>query len=396
MTNDFDEEEAFFNRRTDKTIISKSFNDMLSGKKLRIASHVIQGQPGLRFAKVADETILRETPAGRYQIKATFIEDDRAILSLAIQRYSSKTGPLEKQCFTFVGKEIDALITFIAGVKTVTLDGPTKVHLSDSALRNIVLDQAQARQIFAKNPELFLQLAQQEDATRDLIAIGYRRKQLSHFELLLNDPKYFADETVRLECKPETVWQRFFEANTWIFGYGLSYQFLSQLDGRRLEQVVKGSDISSRGKRSDAIMKTRGLISSMCFVEIKRHDTNLLETKQYRPNVWPPSSELISGVSQIQKTVHSAVEQIGRTLRPTNSDGMPTGEVLFNVEPRSILVIGSLQEFQAEHGLNDQMFGSFELFRRNTWRPEIITFDELLERARFIVEHDPDAQKAGQ
>jgi hypothetical protein len=35
-------------------------------------------------------------------------------------------------------------------------------------------------------------------------------------------------------------------------------------------------------------------------------------------------------------------------------------------------------------------FRSFELYRRHTWRPEIITFDELLQRSRFIVEHGPD------
>jgi hypothetical protein len=36
-------------------------------------------------------------------------------------------------------------------------------------------------------------------------------------------------------------------------------------------------------------------------------------------------------------------------------------------------------------------FRSFELYRRHTWRPEIITFDELLQQARFIVDHGPDA-----
>jgi uncharacterized protein YjiS (DUF1127 family) len=43
-----------------------------------------------------------------------------------------------------------------------------EIHLSDEALRDIVLDEGQARRIFAKNPELFLQLAQQEDLTRNL------------------------------------------------------------------------------------------------------------------------------------------------------------------------------------------------------------------------------------
>ena len=224
MTDEYDERKWFFERRTDKTIISKRITDTFSGVELRIASHVVEGQPGLKLARVKDETVLRQTPAGRYEIKATFLEDDRSIRTLTIQKYNSKTGPSDKLYFSFRGDEIDTLISFIAGVKTVPFDGAAKVHLSDEVLRDIVLDQGQARRIFAKNPELFLRLAQQEDITRDLVAVGYRRKQLQRFETLLRDTDYFASEQKRLQCKPEDVWQQFFEANTWIFGYGLSYQ----------------------------------------------------------------------------------------------------------------------------------------------------------------------------
>jgi hypothetical protein len=390
VTDEYDERKWFFDRRTDKTIISKRITDTLSGEKLRIASHIVEGQPGLKFATVKDEMVLRLTPAGRYEIKATFLEDDRSIRTLTIQRYSSKSGPLDKQYFSFVGGEIDTLLSFIAGVKTVPLDGAAKVHLSDEVLRDIVLDQGQARRIFAKNPELFLQLAQQEDITRDLVAVGYRRKQLQRFESLLHDPGYLASEQERLQCRPEDVWQKFFEANTWIFGYGLSYQFLSKLDERKLEQIVRGRDLTAAGKRSDALMKTRGIISSLCFVEIKRHDTSLLGSAQYRPDVWPPSAELAGGVSQVQTTVHAAIESLGHKLMPRNDMGDPSGEVLFNIEPRSCLVVGSLEQFQSDHGINTPKFRSFELYRRHTWRPEIITFDELLQRARFIVDHGPD------
>jgi len=257
---EYDERRAFFGRRTHKTIISKRFIDSLSGQKLRIASHVVEGQSGFKFATVRDEVLLRQTPAGRYLIKVTFLEDDRSIRTLTIQKYNSKSGPAEKLYFSFRGDEIETLISFIAGVKTVPLDGAAKLHLTDEVLRDIVLDQGQARRIFAKNLELFLQLAQQEDITRDLVAVGYRRKQLQRFESLLNDADYFARERERLRCRPEDVWQKFFEANTWIFGYGLSYQFLSKLDERKLEQIVRGPDLTVAGKRSDALMKTRGII----------------------------------------------------------------------------------------------------------------------------------------
>src|ERR1019366_6764613 len=54
--------------------------------------------------------------------------------------------------------------------------------------------------------------------------------------------------------------------------------------------------------------------------------------------------------------------------------------------PRSFLVIGSLAQFQTEHGINEDKYSSFELFRRNIASPEIVTFDELYSRATYIVE----------
>ena len=389
MTDEYDERKWFFDRRTDKTIISKAFSNKLTGEKLRIASHIVEGQPGLKFAEVNDEVVLRQTPAGRYEIKATFFVDDRRIQTLTIQRFSNKSGPLEKQHFSFVGAEIDALLQFVAGIKTMNLDGDGKVHLADDALREIVLDEGQARQLFAKNPDIFLELAQSEEVTRDVVALGYRRKQLAHFEKLLSDSAFFQSEKQRLDCRSEDVWQAFFETNTWIFGYGLAYQFLSTLDDQKLEQIVQGYDVTGPGKRSDGLMKTHGLIGSLCFVEIKRHDTKLLAKSEYRSGVWPPSVELASGIAQVQGTVQAAMEKIGQRMSPTSKGGDPTGEDLFNIEPRSFLVIGSLDEFYADHGVNVSKFRSFELYRRNTSRPEVITFDELLERARFIVEHIP-------
>jgi hypothetical protein len=213
----------------------------------------------------------------------------------------------------------------------------------------------------------------------------YRRKLLEKFEALLNDPPYFADEQRNLSATPEGVWQKFFEANTWIFGYGLSFQFLSSLDMRKLEQAVRGADVTGMGKRADALMKTRGLINSLCFIEIKRHDKALLAELQHRPGVWGPSQHLTNGVAQVQATVQDAIERIGRKLVPSDKIGDPTGEVLFNIQPRSCLIIGHLSQFQADAGIIENKFRSFELYRRNTARPEILTFDELLERARFVV-----------
>ena len=42
-----------------------------------------------------------------------------------------------------------------------------------------------------------------------------------------------------------------------------------------------------------------------------------------------------------------------------------------------------------ENGINEDKFSSFELFRRNMVNPEIITFDELYERTKNIIVHNP-------
>jgi hypothetical protein len=150
--------------------------------------------------------------------------------------------------------------------------------------------------------------------------------------------------------------------------------------------MVAGSSIEGAGKRVDALLKTRGRISSLCFAEIKTHATDLLEARSYRPEVWAPSIHLTRAIAQVQKTVYLAEDEIGRRLNSRDRDGNPTGENAFLIRPRSVVVIGNLSEFITEQGVNEPKYASFELFRRQLTSPEIITFDELCERARFIVE----------
>ncbi|TBH28134.1 DUF4263 domain-containing protein, partial [Rhizobium leguminosarum] len=88
------EEEIFFNSRSDKTYASPAFKDY-TGQKLRIANKFIDGEPGYEFANVKKEMVLRQTEAGRFQIKATFIEDDRSFRTVTIQKFTSKGNAKE-------------------------------------------------------------------------------------------------------------------------------------------------------------------------------------------------------------------------------------------------------------------------------------------------------------
>ncbi|MBU4446894.1 DUF4263 domain-containing protein [bacterium] len=372
-----------------KTYISpslQSFGD--KDRRVRIASKVLPSADGYEYAKERDEVVLRKKPNAATYITAKFLEDTRQTFVLTVQKFSSDTGQPYGSGFSFVGEEIGKFCEFLANIQSVDLKSRAKVNISDEELRKVALTTHQAKSFVIENQELFSEVVKSEITTEDVVAVGYRKKQLEVYGKLLGDPGYFDSLKSKKQCSSEGLWQRYFEKNPWVFGYGLGYIFLSGLDDKKLEQVVQGHSIGSHGKRVDALMKTRGIISNLCFVEIKTHSTDLLESKPYRSGCWAPSKELAGAIAQVQGTVASAVENLSSKLSPDDKDGNPTGEEIYNYQPKSYLVIGSMAEFVSENGVNRDKLRSFELLRRNTSSPEIITFDELYERARFIVHHN--------
>lgn len=369
-----------------KTYISPQLDSFGDPKrKVRIATKLIEQPETYAFAQIKDELVLRLKEGAKTCITAKFLEDNRKVFVLSIQGYTVATDKPHNASFAFIGDEISKLIEFLNHVQTMPLESRGSLKISDEDLRRVVLSNAQAQAMIQDNQELFAEVLRSAITKEDVIAVGYRKKQLQIFKKLLDDSDFFEEIKAKKNLKDEGVWQKFFEKNPWIFGYGLSYIQLSSFDDKKLEQVVSGHTITNHGKRVDALLRTRGIISSLCFVEIKTHKTELLQTKSYRSGCWAPSDVLAGGISQVQGTVTRATEAIFNKLTITDDDGNPTGEVAFNYIPKSFMLIGSLQEFMTENGVNEERYRSFELFRRNITSPEIITFDELYERAKYIV-----------
>jgi antiviral defense system Shedu protein SduA len=230
----------------------------------------------------------------------------------------------------------------------------------------------------------------------ELDIIANRKEQLDIFDKLLHDEDYFRSQRDALKAagkdsKPEAVWQAFFEKNPWIFGYGLNLIACQSYDDHKLEQITTGaSKFTGAGKRTDGLLRTRGVVSSLVFCEIKRPDLPLLAPTQYRPpDVWMPSQVVTGAVSQVQKTSEKAVREIRDVIhKQSEPDGTPTGIAVATIRPRQVVVVGDTTEFVQEGGeLNHEKVSAFELYRRSINDVEIITFDELYARARFII-HD--------
>lgn len=378
------EEEIHNNKLPNKTYISRSVPT--ADGPLRIASKVIDSE-GAYYAKVKKEVVLRRTPKARTEIVAKFLEDDRNLTVVTFQQFNGNNGQPHRTNFSFIGDEIPRLLAFFRDIADVEFKDSIGLNITDSDLRNLVLSQSQATALVQENQDVFIEAMRAEVTKGDIVALGYRKKQLGVFSQLLRDPIFFD------QCKKtknisgdEPLWQAFFEKNPWVFGYGLSYFYVTGFDEAKLEQVVQGYDLLNRGKRADAVMKTKGIINSMCFVEIKHHNTKLLSPDSYRAGCWAPSKELSGAVAQVQATVAVAMHKLHGLQRVADSQGNLTGEDVFNFKPRAFIVIGYLGEFIGEHGVNQEKLRSFELYRTSITGVEILTFDELHERAKFIVD----------
>jgi hypothetical protein len=241
----------------------------------------------------------------------------------------------------------------------------TRVLLDD----NIHVSALGALLSSTKGAALVRDLAANPALHEDIYAVAAKRTALAEFEINLSREV------------SEAEWQRFFEVNAWIFGLGLNYVFLNKA-GRKLESQTTGSAFDRAGKRADGLMVTNAEVSQYVLLEIKKANTHLLRENTYRSGVWGVSEELSNAVTQIQKTVFEFTRNRFRDYSK-DDDGNDTGKIVYAVEPRSYLIIGNLGQLLS----NDDKVACFELFRRNLRAPEILTFDELYQRARFIVEN---------
>lgn len=396
-----DDYEYFRNKRPDRVYLSRSLSQKLHRKNkegdieeferpFRVVSKVLECAETHQFFKDGKQVSLRITEGARQEIIAKFYEDTRDVFTLQIQRYSVESGTPHNTYFTFVGEEISILYNFLRNIDVLPLSDGQGAKLDDKFVSALELTREQALNLLNSQPDLVEELTRTQVTAKDVAELGYRRAQIAEFSQLLNNSEHFAYRRSALGPNkgPEAVWQAFFEQNTWIFGYGLNYVFNAPLDGAKLERVVKGHDFTGAGKRVDALLKTQGLISALSFGEIKTHTAGLLKpvSSPYRRECWQMSDELAGGIAQVQRSVQASLANIHSKTELKDDAGAPTGEAVFLYQPRSFLVIGSLSEFRAEKGINEEKYSSFELFRRNLKSPEIITFDELFERAKYIVE----------
>ena len=393
MTNggNFDEELAIGKYRTD-TIYPNNFKSG-AGKFFTVVTEEDGGStveyqppyPSRNRVKLV-VTFLREGG----EIKEVTLKKFKQYTSRGVDRWEEQSfGPGEPMTFTHF--TFEKLLGFLKLL--------TELDLANLNKRRIALRETAGEAIdpetLAKMRSLLSQpdgLAMVEELLRngsidlrDLVNIGYRKNQLEVFSALLYDPERIASycgEHGITTTQPEKAWQHFFKVNEWIFGYGLDYRFLSIL---QREAHIAAEDVAGRdGSIADFLL---GATNFTVLVEVKKPSTRLFDERKNRAGSWKLSAELIDSVSQIleQKASWQVKAEVNA---PGNFDDKGNLIKQKTIDPKSILIVGSNSQFSGTHKESAIKLRTFELFRRDSRNVEILTYDELYERAKFVVGHD--------
>lgn len=401
IVSDSERKEAVYmeERRVGHLYVSKRFpyhsrtpDSMYNGEPARLVYEVFDTLGSTIADCVYHTTVwpVRSQRKGRIQVKLVVAHKGDHVREVHIQEVvNNRKDKYVNNILSLEGDDALALCRLFQSLQGIPMsDDVDFMRLDIDSARELVAASAKLPGI-SLDPEAVRVLVESDALATDVVAVAGRKKVVEHFERLLSDREYFETEKARLgKNGDEAVWQHLFESNPWILGVGLGQHLLTSWNDSKLEQVVSGSSIASKGKRVDALMRTSGAVRSMVFVEIKKPETSLLSGKAagYRPGVWQMSNELSGGVSQVQATVAAAMKEVGERLESKQNGYDMPGDWTYLFQPRAFLVIGSLEQLRGESGGHHlDKIRSFELYRRNLTSPEVVTFDELLERAKWIV-----------
>lgn len=301
-------------------------------------------------------------------------------------------------------QQLELFLQFLKDVDLSSISDK-KLKLSDNSLD--ILDEKTKKQIATllsgkQGAETIQSLLDDGAITSDdIVNTGYRKAQLKIFDKLLNEEGFLQEyktikkaisnlisdfetkhqNTISEKSKDEITWQYFFNKNPWIFGYGLDYRFQNIL---QKEFSASDTDASGKGQvNTDFLIGDNNFTT---FVEIKKPNTDIFDNKINRSGSWRLSKELTYAVSQILEQKTRGEFKIEGTKNLTLSDNSYLKQ--HSYDSKCILIFGNLEKeiLNCSEPEKDIMKKTFELYRRNSKNIEILTFDELYERAKYICE----------
>jgi hypothetical protein len=182
----------------------------------------------------------------------------------------------------------------------------------------------------------------------------------------------------------EAVWHHFLKRNDWILGLNVDIKFIRDFYD---EQKVGLEDSKGRlSPKSDLL----GISDYTTLIELKHSNTKIFKikkTNKSRANTWDFSEDFIEGISQClgQKTSIDKSYDLKEFI-DENKTRLDKNKHR-NLDCKVVFIIGNRKNEFPHDNQDDNIIKSetFERFRRNIRNIDIITYDELFERAYHLV-----------
>jgi hypothetical protein len=161
----------------------------------------------------------------------------------------------------------------------------------------------------------------------------------------------------------EDHWQKLFDHNPFILNMAFGVPVIKVQE----QATLGGIKLSGSGAKIADYLVKNSISNNAAIIEIKTPATKLIDSRQYRGGIFPPSKELAGAVNQV-------LDQISHFQK--NIDALKIASKEYELQSHSvqgILIAGTSL-------MNDKEQKSFDLFRYNSKSVQIITFDELLKK----------------
>ncbi|MDD3066941.1 MAG: DUF4263 domain-containing protein [Candidatus Gracilibacteria bacterium] len=373
-----DEFQIHENKRTDKIYVSPRFinKNPLTQEEIhtRRISKVFDVDDFHFFEYLKKEkcVVLRTTTREREEVILTVIESDNRTIGVSIQRFTKVSGKPQQQSLFFHPEEFKKMIDFLRSIKFIDFTNPSHFQVRDDELIAKIqkLDSLAKKFADLGDEEMKDLISNETLKGKDFVNLAFRNEGLKIFK-----------EQLENGMNDEKKWQLFFQQHDWIFGYGLDYRFMTIFD--REMSVGDGGTEDQEKPKTDFLSEFNDFT---VLVELKVPETPLFENSKNRSGCWCLSQELIDAYSQV---LEQKAEWAIKGDRGGNKSKDGRKEIQARTrDPKVILVVGNKQkEILEVQNLTERELkqDTFELFRRDSRNVEIITYDELFERAEFIV-----------
>ena len=287
------------------------------------------------------------------------------------------------------------LISFLYQYKELVDVGDfqNKYKLAPKAQYWIEFDSKSDKEKVSALKELIIRADLNEDGIRSIV-FESRKKQLNGFLYLLKNINYEGKPSIskyqdkyRLRGE-EAVWHHFLRNNNWFIGLNVDIKFIQDFYD---EQKVGISDSKGRNSPQGDIL---GISNFTTLIELKHPSTKIFKqqkTPKSRANTWDFTNDFIEGISQCLSQKNSLEKSYDSKVFVNDLNERLDREKHKTVDPNVVFIIGNREnEFPHDNNNNNHIKSeTFERFRRNNRNLDIITYDELFERAYFIVFSKP-------